>query len=122
MKDVIHMGSIVRKVALEKGVTFASIAKKIDIGATAMTAVFKKPHIDSGRLKQLSEILDHDFFQYYTTNQGKSVVSEEAVPYKTEAPKTEKEGISIVVNLDGTKEQLQKWVSRLEAINKLAMI
>lgn len=115
------MGSIVRRVAMEKGVSFASMARKIGVVPTAMTAIFKKSHIDSGRLKTFGELLDYDFFVHYQTGDTHLMhVAEEAVEYKKEAtPKMPV--IPITVNLDGTKETLNYWIGKLKAINELAV-
>jgi predicted DNA-binding protein YlxM (UPF0122 family) len=66
MSETIHIGSIVKKVAVQQKVSVIEIADHLGIHRNNIYDVFKRESIDTGLLLKLSRYLKHDFFRYYS--------------------------------------------------------
>lgn len=63
---MIHIGSIIKKVFDEQGISASWFAKQLYCDRTNIYSIFKRESIDTMLLSKISEILKHDFFKYYS--------------------------------------------------------
>lgn len=63
-KDI-HIGNKIKAVLKERRYKKTEFADKINISRTVVYDIFKRETIDTGLLKKISEVLNHDFFNYY---------------------------------------------------------
>jgi len=63
---VIHIGKTIEEVFNKKGMTVSELARRINKSRENIYSIFKRKTIDTGLLVNLSNVLEHDFFQYYT--------------------------------------------------------
>jgi len=62
----INIGSKIKQVFDKKGMTVSEFGRRINKSRENVYSIFKRKSIDTGLLQTISEILEHDFFQYYT--------------------------------------------------------
>lgn len=70
-KDI-HIGNKIKAVLKESRYKKTEFADKINISRTVVYDIFKRETIDTGLLKKISEVLNHDFFNYYEQNPSSS--------------------------------------------------
>lgn len=63
-KDV-HIGKKIQEKLKEARYKKTEFADMINISRTVVYDIFKRKTIDTGLLKKISEVLNHDFFSYY---------------------------------------------------------
>jgi transcriptional regulator with XRE-family HTH domain len=63
---VVHVGKKIRQVADQKGVKIAELGRRINTARQNVYKILAKKTIDTGLLLKISNVLEHDFFQYYT--------------------------------------------------------
>lgn len=63
----IHIGSKIKTTVTKKGMTVSEFGRRINKSRENVYSIFKRKTIDTGLLMTISEVLEHDFFQYYTT-------------------------------------------------------
>ena len=61
--SAIHIGSIIEKIAVEKKVTKAQMARMIHRHATDISDIYKRKSINTDQLVQISIALDYNFFK-----------------------------------------------------------
>ncbi len=66
-KDV-HIGRKIQEKLKETRYKKTEFADMINISRTVVYDIFKRKTIDTGLLKKISEVLNHDFFNYYEQN------------------------------------------------------
>jgi len=66
MTEKIHIGELILQKLKEEQRTVSWFAKKMNYNRTNIYKIFKKPHIDTVQLLQISLILNHDFFSHYS--------------------------------------------------------
>lgn len=74
----LHIGKIIRDIAKKKGMSHAVLAKKINTTRQNIQSITNRETIDTGILKKISEVLEHDFFQYYRLNLEIKEIKQEA--------------------------------------------
>ena len=62
----IHIGKIIREQLYQQRIRPSEFAKMLGIFPVGVTRIFHKQHIHSKLLLKISELLKHNFFQYYT--------------------------------------------------------
>jgi transcriptional regulator with XRE-family HTH domain len=60
-----HIGLKIKEVTELRGITKAELGRRLNMSSTNIHKIFKRESIDTGLLDRLSDILEHDFFQYY---------------------------------------------------------
>lgn len=75
----LHIGKLIRKHLEELGMTKSEFARRLDTSPQNIYGIFKRKSIDTELLKNISTILNYDFFQYYAS--GALFVSEDRAPY-----------------------------------------
>ena len=72
------------KVLRQNRFSITEFAKKINTNRNNVYDIFTRKTIDTGLLLKIGEVLDHDFFQYYITDNTKSwIVNEKQNIYTT---------------------------------------
>jgi transcriptional regulator with XRE-family HTH domain len=61
------IGAQIRNVLEKRGMTVTEFAKRINKSRENAYSIFSRKTIDTGLLKLISEVLDHDFFKQYST-------------------------------------------------------
>ncbi len=81
---MIIIGEIIKKVLRQNRFSITEFAKKINTNRNNVYDIFTRKTIDTGLLLKIGEVLDHDFFQYYITDNTKSwIVNEKQNIYTT---------------------------------------
>lgn len=75
----LHIGKLVRKHLEEVGMTKSEFARRLNTSPQNIYGIFKRKSCDTELLKNISVILNYDFFQYYAS--GALYVSEDRAPY-----------------------------------------
>lgn len=75
----LHIGKLIRKHLEEVGMTKSEFARRLHTSPQNIYGIFKRKSIDTNLLKNISIILNYDFFQYYAS--GALFVSEDRAPY-----------------------------------------
>ena len=68
MAKNIHIGNKIESVLKEKRYKKTEFAGMINVSRTVVYDIFTRETIDTGLLKKISEVLNHDFFSYYEKN------------------------------------------------------
>ena len=63
---MVHIGEKIKKVFDSKGLSVSEFGRRINMSRENIYSIFRRKTIDTGLLSQISIILEHDFFQYYT--------------------------------------------------------
>jgi transcriptional regulator with XRE-family HTH domain len=64
----IDIGETIRKVAQAQGWTTIDLAKAIGCERTNLYDIYKRESVDINLLMRISEVMNHDFLQYYATD------------------------------------------------------
>lgn len=94
----LHIGKIIKEVAKKKGISQATLARRINTTPQNIQSISKRQTIDTGMLQKISEVLNHDFFQYYRhglelrENKNESQVDEAETIYQLLSLSLEKLG------------------------------
>jgi predicted transcriptional regulator len=64
----IHIGKKIREVVDKSTLTIVEFAKSINLSRDGVYKIFMKEYIDTDQLKQISKVLKHDFFSYYSAD------------------------------------------------------
>jgi hypothetical protein len=62
----IHIGKKIREVVDRSHFSIVEFAKRINLSRDGAYKIFAKEYIDTDQLKQISKVLKHDFFNYYS--------------------------------------------------------
>lgn len=63
----IHIGSKIKGVLQKKGMSVSEFGRRINMSRENVYSIFKRKTIDTGLLLNISKVLEHDFFKYYTS-------------------------------------------------------
>lgn len=96
----LHIGKVVRKHLEEAGMTKSEFARRLETSPQNIYGIFKRKSIDTQLLKEISNVLNYDFFQYYTT--AALVVQEEKAAYGV------KDKVFTALDLQREVEKLRK--------------
>ncbi|MFH1322149.1 MAG: hypothetical protein ABII90_16045 [Bacteroidota bacterium] len=109
----LHIGKKIREIVKKSGLSVTEFAWKINYSRRNIYSIFTKESIDTGLLTRIGDVLEHDFFNYYTSKDPVSniTVGEPSgeVEYYRERNKIFKEQI----------DALTKEVEYLKEINSL---
>ena len=64
----LHIGKVIRQHLEEVGMTKSEFARRISTSPQNIYGIFKRKSIDSELLRDISRVLNFDFFQYYSTS------------------------------------------------------
>jgi len=62
----VHIGKKIKEVFKQSGLKGTEFASLINKDRQVIYNIFKRDNIDTGDLQQISKVLEHDFFSYYS--------------------------------------------------------
>jgi transcriptional regulator with XRE-family HTH domain len=101
----VHIGSKIRKVRTERGLSTTQLGKKMNLSRLAVNYMEKQGMLHTKRIFELCEVLEHDFWQYF-------VHATPTTPYTAIDPEAHKA-------LQQENEALKKELDYLREINQL---
>ena len=118
-KDV-HIGKKIQEKLKEARYKKTEFADMINVSRTVVYDIFKRKTIDTGLLKKISEVLNHDFFNYYEQNPSSSV--KETKPEYGYATKSEVADLAhAILNLTKAVERIEEQLPKKKvAVKKRA--
>jgi hypothetical protein len=63
----LHIGKQIRQHLEEKGMTKSEFSRRINTSPQNIYGIFRRKSIDTNLLQTISQVLEFDFFQYYTS-------------------------------------------------------
>lgn len=108
----VHIGKHIAKVLDERGITKRKFAQLINMGERNLYELFKRDTIDTGKLEEISRVLNYNFFKLY--DQGSNpdqLPMEETEQYKTS-------GINLTFHFDGADND-ERSKALLQRMNDL---
>lgn len=106
----IHIGKLIKQRLEEIGINKSELARRINTTPQNIYGIFKRTSIDTDLLRQISHVLEFDFFQYF--EQEYLVVQEARPHYKTKSPKNRAKSVAEL------KIELDKCLKELELLKK----
>lgn len=64
---MIHIGSKIKEIVKQRGITTVEFAEHINYSRRNVYSIFKKESIDTDLLVRISEFLEYNFFEEYTS-------------------------------------------------------
>ncbi len=64
----LHIGIIIKQRVDELGISKAEFARRINTTSQNIYGIFKRKSIDTNLLIKISQVLNHNFFQYFTSS------------------------------------------------------
>lgn len=110
----IHIGKKIKEALRESPYTVIEFARKINRTRDVVYKIFAKESIDAALLQKISEVLEHDFFSYYS--QSLPMVKE---PGKPGYAKKSDLMASIGEELKDLKKKLGAMEEQYEVLQKL---
>lgn len=110
----VHIGKKIKEVFKQSGLKGTEFAKLINVDRQGIYAIFKRETMNTGQLKTISKVLDHDFFRYYN-NDLVQVAKDEKISFirKNEVLK------ELSDELKACRKQLADLEKRNETLEKL---
>ena len=115
----IHIGKEIEKKYQESGLKLSEFAKRLNTGTRNVYSIFGRKDISSKQLKKISEILHYNFFDVLQRGSVKSGGKNKPSIFVTDAHSPSTFGLTIMVDLDGSKEKLEAWIEKLTSINTI---
>ena len=116
----IHIGKEIEKKYQESGLKLSEFAKRLHTGPRNVYSIFGRKDISSKQLKKISEILHYNFFDAYQRGLVKTGgKGRRPSVFVTDPHSSTFVGLTIMVDLDGSKEKLEAWIEKLTAINAI---
>jgi hypothetical protein len=66
MKEKIHIGKLIRERLNENGQSASWLARKVHCDCSNFNKILRKDHIDTQLLLHISEVMNINFFDYYS--------------------------------------------------------
>lgn len=61
-----NIGQLIREIILKNGMSISEFSRRVGTSRENVYSIFKRASIDTALLAKIGEVLDHDFFLYYT--------------------------------------------------------
>lgn len=96
----VEIGFKIKEVFDQRHIKLTDFADELGTVRQNVYRIFKKRHLDTGLLLKISQVLDHNFFQYYIEssgspapqqNEGLARISSEAIEWKQQLELARKE-------------------------------
>jgi hypothetical protein len=108
----LHIGSEIKRVLEEKGITPEWLATQINTSRRNMYDIFSREEISTGMLTAISAALNFDFFTLFSNPGGVEEPELKYIPAK-------RKNVVVSVELDGMQSTLDHWIGQLTAINQV---
>ena len=106
----IHIGRKIKEVLGKTPLSVIAFAKKINVTRDAAYKIFEKEAITTDQLQKIGQVLEHNFFDYYKTEEQANLTKDPEPKYGFAT----KEDISIISNaVKALAEQVEKLTERL---------
>lgn len=63
----VNIGNKIKSIVSKKGISVSEFGRRINKSRENVYSIYKRKTIDTGLLITISTVLEHDFFQYYTS-------------------------------------------------------
>jgi predicted transcriptional regulator len=110
----IHIGEVIERKFQESGIKMQTFAERINTVERNVYDIFKRKDIKTDLLRSISEALDYNFFDLYTTNIKSS-----------DKDKNDEPVMTITLNLEVNKNRLAdlpKYLNELNILSERYMI
>jgi hypothetical protein len=104
---MVHIGKKIEEVFNKSGMKLAHFAKALNTVPRNIYLIFQKDDLKMSQLEKISQILNHDFLQYYVKKEDSETMTQN------------KEGVHLTFFLDGSEDTLQKAFNILKAVNEV---
>jgi transcriptional regulator with XRE-family HTH domain len=81
--------------------------------------IFKKQHLDTGLLLKISQVLNHNFFQYYVSNGESEVGSEDLKKLASQALDNEQQILLARKEIDYLRKIIKLMEEKAELVQKI---
>lgn len=81
----VEIGQKIKEVFDSRQIKLTEFADELGTVRQNVYRIFRKRHLDTGLLLKISQVLHHNFFQYYVEHQGEPVDNENVRQLKHEA-------------------------------------
>jgi hypothetical protein len=81
--------------------------------------IFKKQHLDTGLLLKISQVLEHNFFQYYVSGPGVGAGSEDLKKLMSQAHDTEQQLLLAKKEIDYLRKIIKLMEEKAELVQKI---
>jgi hypothetical protein len=81
--------------------------------------IFKKQHLDTGLLLKISQVLDHNFFQYYVSDNGSKGTSEDLKKLASQAQDNEQQLLLAKKEIDYLRKIIKLMEEKAELVQKI---
>jgi transcriptional regulator with XRE-family HTH domain len=75
----VEIGQKIKEVFDQQNIKLTDFADELGTVRQNVYRIFKKRHLDTGLLLKISQVLNHNFFQYYVATSTEDVVNSEEV-------------------------------------------
>lgn len=113
----VHIGKKIKEVLGESKFSVIEFAEKISRTRDVVYKIFAKENIDTGLLHKISQVLEHDFFSYYSNELP--IVKE---PGKVGYTKKTDLISSMGEDMKAMKKKLAEWEEKYETLQKLSRL
>jgi transcriptional regulator with XRE-family HTH domain len=112
---MVMIGKLIEQRLNESGMSKAEFARRINKSRQNINDLFKRETIDVGFLEEIGEVLNYDFFKHFVKKETLPQLNEpQAIYEKRDFDKK----ISLVIELNGTKEVEDKYIKLISEINR----
>lgn len=77
---MVHIGNLIKEELRRQGRSVGWFARELYCDRTNVYDIFKRPSLDTSLLLRISQLLQHDFFRYYSS----LIASPPALPLQSE--------------------------------------
>lgn len=113
----LHIGKKIREIVDKSNLTITEFAKSINLTRDGAYKIFGKENIDTVQLAQISKVLDHDFFTYYSVT-VKDTKNQYGFATKDEVENLSKLVHTLVKEFEKLREELPKAPSKTKLSKK----
>lgn len=115
----IHIGKIIESEFIKSGMKISHFAKMINTVPRNAYQIFEREEVKTGQLTIISEVLNHNFFQYYHHALSAYTNNHVEPPKILTSTEKKKKTLLVTIELDGTKEGVDNWINVIQEINKI---
>ena len=81
--------------------------------------IFKKQHLDTGLLLKISQVLNHNFFQYYVSNGSANSNGEDLMKLASQAQDTEQQLMLAKKEIDYLRKIIKLMEEKAELVQRI---
>ena len=111
----VHIGKKIKEVLAKNPMTVVDFAEKINKTRTVVYDIFKRDSVDSVLLSRISKVLNHNFFQYYSTD---NLREEKDNAYQSKQDRYQE----LLKELQHTRKELQELKKQNQLLAKLVSV